>query len=192
MFNLKIIITSTRPGRKGPAIAAWFHEVAKRHPEFNTQLIDLADINLPMFDEPFHPMLRKYQHEHTKNWSAIIDDADAVVWVAPEYNYSFNAAFKNAFDYLHHEWKHKPAGVVSYGGVSAGTRALQMIKLVLASGNMMPITESVNIPFFAKLITPEGVFQPPPESEKAAEAMLNALAKWAAALRPMREQKASA
>ena len=189
MFNLKIIITSTRPGRKGPAIAEWFYALAQQHPEFNTELIDLADMHLPIYDEPFHPVLRKYEHQHTKDWSAKIDDADAIVWVAPEYNFSFNAAFKNAFDYLHHEWKFKPAGVVSYGGVSAGTRALEMIKLVLTSGNMMPVTESVNIPFFTKLISPDGVFQPPPESEKAAEAMLASLAKWTAALKPMREVK---
>ena len=31
------------------------------------------------------------------------------------------APLKNAIDFLHNEWKYKPLGLVSYGGVSAGT-----------------------------------------------------------------------
>jgi NAD(P)H-dependent FMN reductase len=53
--------------------------------------------------------------------------------VIPEYNCGFNAAIKNAIDYLNKEWQYKPLGFVSYGGVAAGTRAVQMLKQVVST-----------------------------------------------------------
>jgi NAD(P)H-dependent FMN reductase len=114
MYKLKIIIASTRPGRKGPAIASWIFDKAKEHKDFDIELLDLAVINLPMMDEPEHPRFKKYHHEHTKKWSATIDEADAFIFVMPEYNYGYTAPLKNAIDYLSHEWGYKPVGFVSY------------------------------------------------------------------------------
>ncbi|GAB4044570.1 NADPH-dependent FMN reductase [Spirosoma jeollabukense] len=131
MFTLKIISATTRPGRKGPLVAAWITAVAKKYPDFEVELLDLGEINLPMMDEPLHPRLRKYQHEHTRKWSATIDEADAFVIVTAEYNFGMPAPLKNALDYLFQEWAYKPVGIVSYGGVSGGTRGVQMLKQVL-------------------------------------------------------------
>ncbi len=50
MLNLKIITASTRPGRKGPAMASWIVEVAEKHGAFEVELLDLAIINLPFLD----------------------------------------------------------------------------------------------------------------------------------------------
>ena len=72
-LKLQTIITSTRPGRAGPAVANWFHEGAKAHGKFDAQLVDLADFNLPLYDEPQHPMRRQYEHEHTRKWSASVN-----------------------------------------------------------------------------------------------------------------------
>src|SRR5690349_2937621 len=117
-------------------------------------------INLPFMDEPAHPRLKQYKHEHTKNWSETIDAADAFIIVLAEYNFGFPAPIKNAIDYLFNEWMNKPVAFVSYGGVSGGLRATQMLKLVVASVHMMPLVEQVTIPFFAKMIDDEGIFQP--------------------------------
>lgn len=118
MDNLKIITSTTRPGRKGIAVANWITELAKQDERFQTELLDLAHINLPFMDEPNHPRLQQYQHEHTKKWSATIDAAEAFIIVLSEYNYGFPAPIKNALDFLFNEWKYKPVGLVSYGGVS--------------------------------------------------------------------------
>jgi NAD(P)H-dependent FMN reductase len=189
MNNLKIIIASTREGRKGPAIADWFYKVAETHPEFQIEVIDLAQINLPFMDEPHHPRLRKYEHQHTKDWSAIIEPADAFVVVLPEYNYGFPATIKNALDFLFNEWAYKPIAFVSYGGVSAGTRAVQMLKQVLAALKMVPLVESVHIPMFAKHIDDQGKFNSEEGLDKSAHAMLTELARWSEVLKPMREKK---
>jgi len=58
---------------------------------------------------------------------------DALVFVIPEYNHSFNAATKNAIDYLHQEWKHKPYGIVSYGSMAMGVRAVQALKPIFTA-----------------------------------------------------------
>src|SRR5437764_1116342 len=160
MPTLTVIVGSTRPGRAGLPIAQWFVERARAHGGFDVEVADLAEIQLPLLDEPNHPRLRQYLHQHTKDWSARIDRADAVVIVTPEYNYGYPASVKNAIDYLHAEWQDKPVGFVSYGGVAAGTRAVQQLKQVVTTLRMVPVVESVNIPFHAQFIDENGEVQP--------------------------------
>lgn len=83
--RLHVLICSTRPGRVGPAIAAWAHEFAKSHNAFESKLVDLAAFSLPVFDEPAHPRLQKYHHPHTKAGSKSVGEADAFLFVMPEY-----------------------------------------------------------------------------------------------------------
>jgi NAD(P)H-dependent FMN reductase len=186
MPNLTIIIGSTRPGRAGAAIAQWFAARAKDHGGFDVTLVDLAEVDLPLLDEPNHPRLRQYTRQHTKDWSAIIDAADAFVFVTPEYNFGYPAALKNAIDYLHHEWQHKPVGFVSYGGVAAGTRAVQQLKQVVTTLRMLPVYDSVSIPFHTQFLDSDGVLRPNEVMEKAADTMLDELVRTEAALRPLR------
>ena len=183
---LQIVIASTRPGRVGLPVAEWFRERAAAHDAFEVELVDLAEVNLPFLDEPNHPRLRQYVHQHTKEWSATVERGDAFVFVTPEYNYGFNAVLKNALDFLHHEWQYKPAGFVSYGGVSAGTRAVQMLKQVVTTLKMVPLYEAVSIPFVAQLIDEEGRLRPNEVVEAAADAMLAELDRLAGALRHLR------
>ncbi|HZR22338.1 MAG TPA: NAD(P)H-dependent oxidoreductase [Vicinamibacterales bacterium] len=186
---LQTFIVSTRPGRKGDAIARWFDSVARRHGGFDVELVDLAEVNLPLFDEPKHPRFRTYQHDHTKRWSERVSRADAFVFVTPEYNYSPPPSLINALDYLAHEWAYKPVGFVSYGGVSGGTRSVQMSKLQVTALKMMPIPEAVSLPFFTKMFAADGTFAPDETQHKAAHVMLDELRRWTDALRPLRGEK---
>ena len=113
MLSLKIIIASTRPGRKGPSIAAWLYERLVNHTGFTTEVLDLAVINLPFFDEPHHPRLQKYQYQHTKSWSSKIESSDAFIIVTPEYNFGYPAPIKNALDHLYNQWNYKAVAFVS-------------------------------------------------------------------------------
>ena len=184
---LQIITVSTRPGRKGPAVAAWFEQQARAHGRFEIEPVDLADVNLPLFDEPEHPRLRKYQHEHTRRWSGIVSRADAFVFVMPEYNFSPAPSMTNALDYLLHEWAYKPAGLVSYGGVSGGMRAMQAVKLTLNALRIVPIVEAVVLTSFTKHIDPAtGAFTPEESAGRAASTMLTELHRWAEALAMLR------
>lgn len=188
-MKLQVIIVSTRGGRQGDLVAAWFVEHARSHGAFEIEVVDLADVGLPLFDEPRHPRLRQYEHEHTRAWSASVSSADAYVFVTPEYNHVAPPSLVNALDFLVHEWAYKPAGFVSYGGVSAGLRAVQAVKPMLTALRVMPIPEAVSIPFFAQYLDREaGAFDPGEVQVQAAAAMLTELHRWAEALRPLRGQ----
>ncbi len=184
---LEIIIASTREGRSGERVGRWFEGVARAHGAFEIEMVDLAEVDLPLFNEPAHPRLRQYRHDHTRAWSKTVARADAYVFVTPEYNHGAPPSLLNALDYLVHEWAYKPAGFVSYGGVAAGTRALQMAKLVVVALKMMPMLEAVNLPFFATQLNKEtGAFEPPVAQADAAKAMLTELARWSQALAGLR------
>ncbi len=184
--NLQIVVASTRPGRKGPSVAAWMLERAHAHEAFDASLTDLAEVSLPIFDEPEHPRFGRYVHEHTKRFSARILEADAFVFVTPEYNFSMPPALLNALHYLAREWAYAPVGFVSYGGVSGGTRSVQMAKQVVTTLKMMPIPEAVALPFFTKQLSDDGRFAPGEIQDKAAAAMLDELLRWTNALTGLR------
>lgn len=185
-FELQIIICSTRPGRVGPAVARWFDGFARTHGKFKPQLIDLAEFNLPVYDEPVHPRMQQYEHEHTKRWSRSVAAADAYVFVTPEYNYSPPPAMVNALDFVYKEWNYKPCGFVSYGGVSGGLRAVQAAKLQVTTLKMMPMVEGVAVPMVGKQIMDDGEFASNELIDASATTMLDELLRWTEALRTMR------
>ena len=186
MLKLHVVVTSTRPTRKGPSVARWFEAFARRHGGFEPVLVDLAAFALPVFDEAAHPMTRKYEHAHTQRWSESVAAADAFAFVMPEYNYFPPSSLVNAIDFLVAEWAYKPVGLVTYGGVSGGLRAAQAVKLLLTTLKMMPIPEGVAIPTFAQHLDADGTFRSNDLIDKSAATMLVELLRWAEALKPLR------
>ena len=184
--KLHTLICSTRPGRAGPAIARWAHEVAQAHGGFDAELVDLAAFSLPVFDEPEHPRLQKYQHAHTRAWSASVDAADAFVFVMPEYNYGPPSALLNAMNYLVREWQYKAVGFVSYGGISGGIRGVQVTKQLLTTLKVVPLFEAVVMPNFGQHIGADATFTPNEIHTTSAGAMLDELLRWTDALHGLR------
>lgn len=189
-LRIQIIVASTRPGRAGLPIGQWVRDRLETD-GYAVDFADLAEINLPWFDEPRHPRLRQYEHDHSKAWSARVDAADAFIFVMPEYNHSYTAPLKNAIDYLSQEWAHKPVGFVSYGGVVGGTRAVQALKPVAAALKMAPLVEAVVIPFAGNHLS-DGAFHPTEPMDRSLDAMIAELAKVSAALAPLRESTLAA
>lgn len=186
-YSLKVIIASTRPGRKGIHVANWFVEAVSAYDDFEVEVLDLAKINLPFLDEPKHPKLQQYEQEHTKAWSRQIQSADAFVVVVPEYNYGMPPTLANAIDFLFREWNYKPVGFVSYGGLSGGTRSVQMCKEIMSTVKLVPLSEAVNLPFFEQKIDENGRFHANELIDNAVRVMMHELLKWTKALKPMRE-----
>lgn len=182
---LQVVTVSTRPGRIGAPIAQWFLQVARDHGGFDVESVDLAELDLPLMNEPNHPRLQQYTHDHTKAWSETVKRADAFVFVAPEYNFGMAAPLKNALDYLQKEWAYKPASFVSYGGVSGGLRAVQMTKQVITTLGMYAIPQQVIIPFAARQIV-DGIFSANDEQTASADIVLDELLKLSEALKPLR------
>ena len=186
-LKLKIVIGSTRPGRVGPTVAEWVTSVATAHGGFDVETVDLADLDLPFLDEPKHPAMKQYEKEHTKRWSAIADEADAFIFVTPEYDFFPPATLINALQVLSQEWKYKPAGVVSYGGVSGGLRSAQELRLLMGNLSMVALPGVVPVPFFPQYIGEEGKFVPNEQMADGANNLMNELVKWAPALKTIRQ-----
>jgi NAD(P)H-dependent FMN reductase len=185
---LNVIIGSTRPGRVGPAIAQWFYEIAEAEGTFDVVLVDLVDYDLPLFNEPRQPVTKQYEFEYTKKWSATIARADALVFVIPEYNHSFNAATKNAIDFLHHEWKHKPVGIVSYGSMAMGVRAVQALKPIFAALRLI-FSGEVTIPLPLVPVV-DGVFSGNEVLNNGAKAIVRELTIMSPPFKQLRESGA--
>ncbi|MBC7461654.1 MAG: NAD(P)H-dependent oxidoreductase [Thermoleophilia bacterium] len=183
---LQVIIASTRPGRQGPAIAEWFAQRARDHGGFDVEVVDLKEFALPNYDEPQHPASGVYVHDHTKAWAVSVARADAYAFVIPEYNHFVPAALINAFTFVNREWSYKPAGIVSYGGVSAGLRSASATKEALAPLKVVPLYEAVSLPFFQQFINDEGVVEPNEIMLESSTAMLDELVRWEVALRTLR------
>ena len=157
--RISIIICTSRKPRVNPQIAKFVLETIK-HTSLNRSsniaeqpslhLIDLQAWDLPFFDESDIPSQitdpTKYDHAHTRAWSAEVQSHDAFIFVTPQYNWGYPAVLKNAIDYLYHEWKGKPAMIVSYGGHGGGKCNAQL-RQVLCGVGMLPTKRSVELSF---------------------------------------------
>lgn len=179
MPTLGIIVGSTRPGRVGKQVADWLAAGARRNPDVEVDLIDLADLALPFLDEPHDASTGIYTRQHTRDWSARVQHLDAILLVTPEYNHSFPAPLKNALDYLSVEWSGKPVAMVGYGGTSSGTRAVQALLPVVTSLGML-VTGSMYVPFRQRL--EGGRLVMTPHDESGAMELVNGLLRVTRAL----------
>jgi len=184
MLNIAIIIGSTRTNRIGPTIARWVYEIAKERDDAAFELIDIADYDLPLMDEPKPPMAGDYTQPHTIRWAKKIEPFDGYVFVTPEYNQSTCAALKNAIDFLYKEWNNKAAAFVGYGG-TYGLRAVQSLRPIMAQMQMADVRAQVGFSLFTDF--EDGAFKPASRHIEEVNDMLDQLIAWAGALRPLRE-----
>lgn len=161
-MKIQVILGSTRPNRASEKVAAWVMEEAKKVDGFEFELLDLKDFNLPFYDEPksVKGINGQYGHEEVKQWSKKISEGDGYIFVTPEYNHGYSAVLKNALDWLYDEWNDKPAAFVSYGGVAAGTRAVQQLVMVFRELQMIPLRDGVHLPFVWNAFDESGAFKP--------------------------------
>lgn len=181
-----IIVGSVRPGRAGLPIAHWVHQRAGTEGRFDEiDFVDLAEVALPFMDEPQHPAKRQYTQAHTIAWSERVEAADAFILVSPEYNHSYSPALKNALDFLAHEWRHKPVSIVSYGGVSAGSRGVAALEPVLSTIGLVKAGANVEINFVAQHVR-DGVFHPDEKHDSILRTVFSQLRELADVLQTLR------
>lgn len=164
---------------------------AARSSKIDVELVDLRDFDLPLLNEAAHPAVRQYVNESTKRWSASVASADAYIFVTPEYDYFAPAALVNSVQLLMHEWLYKPAGVLSYGGVSGGLRSAQVLRQLLSNVNVHALPQTVPVPFVSQYVE-DGVFRPNAQIQDGANGMLDELHKWGRALEGLRASEAAA
>ena len=196
MLNLKIIIGSTRPGRAADRVIPWIVTASRDHGAFAVDVLDLRDWQLPIFGETLasvgDPRNPTFCVPAVKRWNAKIAEGDAYLFITPEYNHSIPAVLKNAIDsvFTTSAFRGKPAGFVAYsGGIGGGIRAIEHLAHVAIEAEMVPLRNSVIIPFVPDAFGPGG--QPAnPGTGTAAKILPDDLAWWAKALRQAREEGA--
>ncbi|UGT60027.1 NADPH-dependent FMN reductase [Nocardia asteroides] len=176
-LRLEVIVGSVRAGRFAPTVADWFLRTVRANPDFDTGTLDLAEFPLPQ-DLSENDAVRLFRSR--------LVAADAFVLVTSEYNHGYPAALKNAIDSAKHEWRGKPVGFVSYGGVSGGLRAVEQLRQVVAEVHMVSVRESVSFhrvrgQFGAEGETADGA------AIDGAGRMLRQLSWWGRALRTARD-----
>ena len=65
-MNVAIIVGSTRPNRRALYVAQWVHGIASKRTDAQFEIVDIADYNLPLLDEPFPPSMRPKR----QSWAA--------------------------------------------------------------------------------------------------------------------------
>jgi NAD(P)H-dependent FMN reductase len=187
VLKIAIIVGSTRPGRKGDAVAKWAYEIARKRADADFALVDLASFELPLLDEPMPSASGSYSHPHTKTWSAAIASFDGYVFVTPEYNHGTSGALKNAIDFLYNEWTDKAAGFIGYG-YTMGARAIENLRVVLASLQVATVRPHVGLSLFTDFERAT-VFKPTETQEKSLNSVLDHVIAWSGALKVLRKEE---
>jgi NAD(P)H-dependent FMN reductase len=194
MLDLKIIIGSTRPGRAADQVIPWITAACRAHGGFGVDVLDLRDWALPMFTETFasvgDPGNPAFSAPVVRQWNQKVAEGDAYLFVTPEYNHSVPAVLKNAIDsvFATFAFRGKPSACVAYsGGLAAGVRAVEHLAHIAIEAEMVPLRNSVIIPFVAGAFGDDG--QPrDPSTSAAAKILLDDLAWWGTALQQARSQ----
>lgn len=192
-LKIKIISGSTRQGRFSERPAQWITDEAGKLEGLEAELLDLRDYQLPFFDEPMSPSQktdRQYDDPAVQKWSDKINEADAFIIIAPEYNHGYPAVLKNALDWVYQEWNRKPVGFVSYGS-AMGARSVEQLRQVAVELQMAPIRPAIHLPvdIFMAGLTGSGpagpeLFEPMGDSVSR---FLDDLLWWSKALKSARE-----
>lgn len=190
-IRIGIVVGSTRPGRRGHAVAEWVTAAATAaHPEAEFELVDLADFELPLLDEEVPAAAGRYARAHTLRWAEAIARFDGFVFVTPEYNHSITGALKNALDYLYAEWNDKAAGFVGYG-MHGATRAVEHLRLILSELKVATVRSQVALSLHHDFTITDpaepGEVTPGPHQERALSTLLNDVLTWSGALAAVRE-----
>lgn len=188
-LRLAVLVGSVREGRQGRAVADWFTGAAAADAGFDLDVIDLADVRLPLVMPGWGGTPSAEAAAALADVSPRLADADAFVVVTPEYNHSFPAALKNFIDWHHAQWQAKPVGFVSYGGLGGGLRAVEQLRLVFAELHAVTVRDSVSLHGPWSGLGEGGAPRDAAVCAGAAKGMLGQLAWWGRALRAARADR---
>ena len=147
-LKIKIILGSVREGRNGEKVWNWLKPQLSQFDSLDFELVDLKELNLPMFDEAAVPMADvPPKSPAAQLWKQKMGESDGFIIITPEYNHAIPGALKNAFDFLAKEWKNKPVAIISYGASAGGVRAAEDVRKIFFYMQSFVIPTEINIPY---------------------------------------------
>lgn len=186
--KLVVVVASVREGRFGPVVASWFAEQAELHGGFDVDVVDLADVEIPLSLPAASPKYAGDDYPRPAGMQPLttaLESADAFVVITPEYNHSYPASLKAAIDWHFTQWTAKPVAFVSYGGAAGGRHAVLHLENVLTELHAVTIRDGLAFPnYFTAWHDGHPLA---PETPGYAKTLLDQLAWWARALKSARE-----
>lgn len=189
--TLVIIVGSVREGRFGPVVASWVADQARAYGSFDVDVVDLADIDLPLALPAVSPKVAGNEYPRPAGMEPLtkaLENADAVLLVTPEYNHSYPASVKAAIDWHFTQWQAKPVAFVSYGGVAGGRHAVLHLENVLTELHAVTLRDGLMFPNY--FTAWEDGRPTDPEASSHARTVLDQLGWWAATLSAGRQAAA--
>ncbi len=142
--RIAVIIGSTRDTRFADKPAEWIFELAKQRSDWDVELVDVRDFDLPFFNERASNLWAPSADPHAIAWQKKLATFDGFIFVTAEYNRSIPGSLKNALDQAYKEWIHKPAAVMAYGS-TGGARAAEHLRSIAIELQMVPVRSGVHI-----------------------------------------------
>ncbi|AOW86851.1 MULTISPECIES: NADPH-dependent FMN reductase [Streptomyces] len=183
-LRVTLLVGSNRHGRFGPVVADWLLDHLRAHDDLEPEVVDVARTDLPT-TLARTPEATAALAEITPKLAG----ADAFVVLTPEYNHSFPAGLKNVIDWHFTEWRAKPVGLVSYGGLAGGLRAVEHLRQVFAELHAVTVRDTVSFHNAGQSFGDEGRLRDPSGPDAAAKAMLDQVVWWGRALREAKEKR---
>ncbi|MFF4604055.1 NADPH-dependent FMN reductase [Streptomyces sp. NPDC001339] len=184
--RLAVIVGSTRKDRIAPVVSDWFTARARERADFDVDVIDLADADLPhILESPdengVHPS------QAVRDFAQRVDRADVFAVITPEYNRGYPASLKQAIDSVYTEFHAKPVGFISYsGGATGGVRAVEQLRTVFAELHTVTLRDGVILPSVYEAFDEEGQPRDAEAVNGAAKQLLDQMLWWADAMRAAR------
>jgi NAD(P)H-dependent FMN reductase len=142
-----VILGTSRQGRASEHAAHFVFDRVSKRTDIRTDFVDIRNIRLSIDDAG--------EAIKDPKFSATVAEADALIFVVPEYNHSFPGLLKHVLDTNLKEYIHKAAGVC---GVSAGpfggARMIQSLLPVLRELGLVTIFSDVYFGSAGKLFDP--------------------------------------
>ncbi|MEU6542735.1 NAD(P)H-dependent oxidoreductase [Streptomyces sp. NPDC046859] len=176
-LKIGVLIGSVRPGRFADRVSRWFLSEIGRRDDMETHVIDLSE---PVLADELKLTL---EESDAPALARRIGGLDGFVVITPEYNHGYPAALKLAIDYVYREWRAKPVGFVSYGGMAGGQRAVEQLRQVFAELHAVTLRDTVSFHMAWERFDDEGRPHDEDGTAKAAAVLLDQLAWWGLTLR---------
>ncbi len=156
MLKITILYGAIRTGRLSIRAAKAIETALNATGKADVTFIDVKDYNLPVMQ-----LRLKEDPAPLKEVVAIgemLENADGIVFVTPEYNNSYSGALKNTIDYYTKEWYHKPMGVVcGSSGRQGGINASNLLQLLILAINGFAMPTKLLVPELDKSLDENGV-----------------------------------
>lgn len=178
---IPLILGTAREGRLSEAAAHFMFERLRKQKGVESMLVDVRDYHVRATDHSERLAVEK-------RFAKIMNEADGLVIVAPEYNHGYPGELKMLLDMAFDEYAGKPVGIcgVSDGNLG-GARMVEQLRLVAVALRLVPISQALYFSNITKLVGPDGTVSDP-AFDRRSEKFFKELLWYAEALRAQRKK----